>query len=234
MLRFATVLWLLSPLLLGACGSTPVPSAEFPASDWNYADGKDESYLLAPGDTLDVVVHSAPELSYTVKIAPDGRISVPLSGPVTAAARSVEEVRLALMSALSSELIDPDLDVIVTDFASQKIFIGGEVKAPGMQALPGQLDPLQAIIMAGGFTDRADTRQVLLMRRLPAGEVKTVKFDIHAGLLNPENANWLPLQRFDVIYVPDTNIARQNRVVQQYIRNALPIDFLFFYGLGDD
>lgn len=218
-------------LCLSACGSDPKPSAEFPTNQWQYADRQDDPYLLAPGDTLEVVVHTAPELNRQLIVAPDGRITMPFAKPITAAARTTAEVKQALMAALSSELRDPDLDVILTEFASQRIFVGGEVTSPGMVDLPGQIDPLQAVIIAGGFTDVARTKQVIVIRRLPGGEVRTVVFDLKDGIFDPRYATWLPLRRFDVVYVPRSKIADQNQFVQQYIRNALPIEFSLFYDL---
>jgi polysaccharide export outer membrane protein len=218
-------------VLLSGCGTKPKPSEEFPTQQWQFADGYDDPYLLAPGDTVEVVVHSAPELSRTIEIAPDGRLRMPLAAPVTAMARTVDEVRVALSVALADELKDPDLDVIATGFASQRIFVGGEVANQGMLELPGQIDPLQAIIMAGGFTNEARRREVVIMRRLPGGEVRTVVLDVKDGIFDPEFAAWMPLRRFDVVYVPRSRIADQNLFVQQYIRNALPIEFSLFYDL---
>ena len=225
------ILGALALLCLSACGSDPKPSAEFPTNQWLFSDNQDAPYLLAAGDTIEIVVHTAPELNRALIVAPDGRITMPYAKPITAAARTTAEVKNALIVALSSELKDPDLDVIPTEFASQRIFVGGEVTTPGMVELPGQIDPLQAIIMAGGFTTNARTKQVMVIRRLPGGEVRTVVFDLKDGIFDPQYATWLPLRRFDVVYVPRTKIADQNQFVQQYIRNALPVEFSLFYDL---
>ncbi len=222
-----------SAFVLAACSTkAPVQSPLFPQKDWRHEDGRDLLYLLAPGDELEVIVHSAPELSRTVTIGPDGRFRMPYSGPITAAARTVENVQTALRVALASELKDPDIDVLLTGTASQRIFVGGEVATPGMLDLPGLIDPLQAIIMAGGITDEGRSKQVVLMRRMPGGEVKSAVFDIKSGIYDPEFAQWTPLRRFDVIYVPRKPIADQNLFIQQYVRNALPINFSLFYDVS--
>lgn len=217
--------------LVAACASTPTPSAEFPSERWQHADGYDDPYLLAPGDKLEVVVHTAPELSRTLIVAPDGVIQMPLSPPVVAIAHTPQEVAAALSQGLSTELIDPDLDVVPIEFASQNIFVGGEVFDAGMMELPGQIDPLQAIIMAGGFTPNAKREQVIVMRRLPGGDVRSIVVDLKSGILDPELAAWFPLRRFDVVYVPKTRIAEQNQFVQQFIRGALPVEFSLYYDL---
>ena len=144
---------LLAAALLAACASEPPrTSAAFPSASWPAAALSDAPYLLAPGDKVDVVVHTAPELSRELVVAPDGRVRMPLASPVMAMALTPDELADILRAELASELIDPDLDVIVTGFASQKIFIGGEVRTPGLFDLPGEINPLQAIVMAGGLT----------------------------------------------------------------------------------
>lgn len=218
--------------VIAACGSSPVASPVFPAEEWRYEDGLDPYYLFAPGDTIEVVVHTAPELSRELVIAPDGRIRMPLAGPVDAAARTPDEVRASLIEALGTELKDPDLDIVATEFASQQIFVGGEVSNEGMFELPGQIDPLQAIVMAGGFTPEARQREVVVMRRLPGGDVRTAVLDLAKGFQDPGLAAWVPLRRFDVVYVPQSRIAKQNQFIEQYVRNALPIQFSLFYDVS--
>lgn len=220
-------------MLASACGSTPTPSEEFPFVEWNNGNNSDAPYLLAPGDTVEVNVITAPELSRTVTIAPDGRVRIPYSGPVSATGLTVDELRDAFIESLSSELKDPDVDVFASAYGSQRIFVGGEVTAPSMYDLPGQIGPLQAVVMAGGFTDEARAKEVLLLRRLPGGEIRTQIVDLKSGLFNPELADWGPLWRFDVVYVPRSRIAEENLFVQQWIRNALPIEFQLFYDIRD-
>ncbi len=223
----------LIPILLSACQTAePVQSEHFPNQDWRHEDGKDAFYLIAPGDQLEVIVHTAPELTRTVTVGPDGRFRMPYSPPIQASARTVDQVRETVIAAMASELNDPDIDVLLTSTASQRVFVGGEVTNPGLFDLPGQIDPLQAIIMAGGATDRGKSQTVVLMRRMPGGEVKSAVFDLKAGLYDPSLASWTPLRRFDVVYVTRKPIADQNLFVRQYIRDALPIDFSLFYDIA--
>lgn len=226
----------LIPLMLaGACQSTdPQPSAYFPVADWRHEDGADQAYLLAPGDTLQLIFHTAPELSRETRVAPDGSITLPYVGALQASARTAGELQASLLQAYAGELRDPDIDVIPTGFESQRIFVGGEVNSPGIVDLPGQIDPLQAIIMAGGLTDRSKPSQVALMRRMPGGEVMTAVFDIKSGINDPALSQWTPLRRFDVVYVPRSAIAEENLFVQQWIRAALPIEFSLYYDIAGE
>ena len=165
-------------------------------------------------------------------IGPDGRFRMPYTAPVQASARTVEQVRASVITAMASELNDPDIDVLIASTASQRVFVGGDVANPGLFDLPGQIDPLQAIIMAGGVTDAGRANQVLVLRRMPGGEVKSALFDVKAGLNDPSLAGWTPLRRFDVVYVSRKPIADQNVFVRQYIRDALPIEFSLFYDIA--
>ena len=220
-------------LMIASCQSgAPFESAVFPHKEWRHEDGADAFYLLAPGDELDVIVHTAPELNRTVTIGPDGRFRMPYSGPILAAARTVDEVRDGVQFAMSRELNDPDIDVLLVGTPSQRVFVGGDVTNPGLFDMPGLLDPLQAIIMAGGVTNEGRANTVVLMRRMPGGEVKSAVFDLKAGIYDPSLADWAPLRRFDIVYVTRKPIANQNLFVRQYIRDALPIDFSLFYDIA--
>ena len=223
----------LLPFVIAACqSSAPVESAVFPQKEWRHEDGADAFYLLAPGDELDIIVHTAPELNRTVTIGPDGRFRMPYSGPILAAARTVDEVREGVQFAMARELNDPDIDILLVGTASQRVFVGGEVTNPGLFEMPGLIDPLQAIIMAGGVTDEGRADTVILMRRMPGGDVKSAVIDLKAGIYDPSLADWGPLRRFDVVYVTRKPIANQNLFVRQYIRDALPIDFSLFYDIA--
>lgn len=227
-------------LALGGCAVDPQPSADFPQGDWPlyaHADWNDLQpdpyYRIGPGDVLELTVYSAPELSREmVRVGPDGRIRLPLIGPIMAAARTPEDLEAAVRSAYMTELRDPNIDLLVTSYTSQQIFVGGEVMDAGLIDLPGQIDPLQAIIMAGGITDRANRSEALILRRLPGGELRTAVVDLRAGLSDPNLADWGPLQRFDVVWVPRSAIANQNLFIQQYVRDALPIQFSLVYDLA--
>lgn len=219
---------------LTACSSDPISSPDFPEQKWSQNDGYDDRYLLAPGDTIEISVLYAPELSRTVVVAPDGRVRIPYSGPIAARGRTVDEVRLSFNKALSRELKNPEVEVIATEFASQRVFVGGEVQAPSIYDLPGQIGPLQAIVMAGGFTDEARQNAVVLMRRLPGGQIRSETIDIKSGVFDAKLAEWGPLRRFDIIYVPKSKIAEENLFMIQWFRAALPVEFRAFYDVRNE
>lgn len=217
-------------LLLSSCLAKPVPSPDFPVGTWQSQSAVGDPYLLWTGDTIDISVTTAPELSRAdVVIGPDGRVQIPFVGSVQAAGRTVERLQSDISTGLSTELRDPRVFVAATEFGSQQIFVSGDVVQPGLFALPGQIGPLQAITMAGGLNDRANSEKIIILRRLPGGELKSAVYDIKGGIVDPRVATWGPLQRFDIVYVTRTWIAAENLLVEQYFRNALPVDFSLFF-----
>jgi polysaccharide export outer membrane protein len=218
-------------MLAGCAGDpAPRPSADFPHTFFPNWASQDEAYRFYPGDRFRMDIRTAPELSADLVVAPDGRVVLPTVGPVMAAGRKVKELQAAAEDIYSNELLDPALVITPTAFGSQKIFVGGEVKQPGVFDLPGEIDPLQAILLAGGWTDRGKPTNVIVMRRAPGGELMSRAVDVRSALGKQSLSDIGPLKRFDVVYVTRKAIADQNLFVQQFIRDALPFEFTLFYG----
>lgn len=219
---------------LSGCLGDPLPvqSPDFPIASYPAWRQEDAAYRFYPGDKLRMDVRTAPELSAELTIAPDGRITLPTIGPVLAGGQTVRELQASLEEIYANELRDPSLVITPMEFGSQKVFVGGEVKAPGVFELPGEIDVLQAIVMAGGWTETGAPTKVIVMRRQPGGEMMTRVVDARGGLARTALYDIGPLRRFDVVYVTRSAIADQNQFVQQYVRNALPVDFSLFYDVA--
>lgn len=190
-------------------------------------------YRLYPGDQLDIVVASAPELSRTLTVGPDGRIVMPMTKPVMAAGKSFTQVQNALSAQLASELRDPSVAVTPRAYSPEQIYVGGEVGAPGTYTLPGPVGALEGLLMAGGMRPTARTKQIAVMRRAPNGGMMMRTVNIHNGLMNIREYNDnIQLRRGDIIFVPRNSLAEIG-VFMQNFRNALPVDFNVSYNLGD-
>jgi protein involved in polysaccharide export with SLBB domain len=225
MLRSRAVLALFAVSALAIVPAGAIAAQRF--ANIPYATWTDDEpqYRLYPGDELDVVVPSAPELNKTVTVQPDGRIMLPLVAPQMAAGRSAGELQQELSQAYSSQLLRPDVTVVVRA-QPLKIFVGGEVGKAGVYDMPGDMDALRAIVEAGGFLDTGKKSQVVIIRRSRDGRpmMRTVNFDrpgVHTDLV--------PLRRFDIIYVPKTGLAEIGVVMTQ-LRNALPVSFSYAFG----
>jgi polysaccharide export outer membrane protein len=223
--------------VLAACASpdvftpSPRPTAEF--ANIGYATWNDDEppYRLYPGDEIEVQVPSAPELNKIVTVQPDGRVSLPLIDPVLVADRSVVDAQTLIATAYASELIQPRVTVSVRA-QPLKVFVGGEVLKPGVYDIPGDVNALQAVIMAGGYTTFAKRNGVVLIRRGAQGRPMMRLVDLRAAAADPGHFTMAPLRRFDIIYVPKTGVAEVGDFVQQYIRNTLPVSAGFSYAAG--
>ena len=230
------VLSLLSGLYLAGCGSLTPPRADIPPpgnfADIPYASWSDYEppYRFYPGDELEVSLPSAPELTKTATVQPDGRISLPLVGGVMAADRTIAELRATLSQAYGAQLLRPIVE-IAPKAAPLKVFVGGEVRNPGVYDLIGDGDALRAVIQAGDFVNSADRRQVIIIRRGPDGRGMIRRINLDKGLKRG-GAELAPLRRFDIVYVPKSGVATADLFVQQYFRDLSPIQFGFSYALG--
>ena len=211
-------------------GPRSTPEFEpIPYASW----AEDEpGYRLYPGDVLDIAVPSAPELARTVTVQPDGRITLPLIPQSMAADRSIVELQKTLTQAYASQLRFPAVEVTVKQATPLKVFVGGEVDKPGVYDMPGDINALQAVVMAGGFKTTAKRGQVVIIRRGPGGRPMMRTVNLIAGMTDPERNELVPLRRFDIVYVPRTTIVEAGLFVQQYFRDITPVDLGFNYTIG--
>jgi polysaccharide export outer membrane protein len=183
------------------------------------------SYVVGPGDVLDVSVLDQPDVSRSTTVQPDGRFTMPLLGDVDVAGKTVSEIQALITERLSREfLVDPRVEVRVREFASQFALVLGEVVSPGRRALRGNTRLIDLLIESGGFRPNA-SGEILVQRTdgvFPNG-TKTVRFRLgHAAGLNDAdrlNAE-LVLKNGDVVtaapkfYVTvDGEVTRPGRVL---------------------
>jgi polysaccharide export outer membrane protein len=207
------------------------PSGHF--SNIGYADWSSDEplYRLYPGDVIDVQTPSAPELNKTVTVQPDGRVSLPLLPPIMVADRSVPEAESVIARAYASQLVRPEVVINVTA-APLKVFVGGEVDRPGIYDMPGDINALQAVIMAGGFRTSAKRDRVVIIRRGSGGRAMMRTADLLHGITDPSHTDAVPLRRFDVVYVPRSSVSEAGLFVQQYFRDLNPVQLGFNYTVG--
>ncbi|WP_421738388.1 polysaccharide biosynthesis/export family protein [Caulobacter sp.] len=206
----------------------PRPTGSFP--NIGYADWSDDepSYRFYPGDEVEVNVQSAPELNKSAIVQPDGRIALPLLGPVMAADRTIYELEDAVTAGYSTQLLRPQVQISVKTATPLKVFVGGEVGNPGVYDMPGDVDALRAVIQAGGFKSTSKRSQVVIIRRGPNGRAMMRTADLLKGLTNPGGGvDLIPLRRFDIVYVPRSGAAETGLFMQQYFRDLLPISFSY-------
>lgn len=225
----------LAPLGAPAALARPKPDKsdpDFPNIPYAVWSEDEPAYRLYPGDEVDFTVGSAPELNKTAVVQPDGRISLPLIGSVMAANRSLDDLQAALADAYSRQLVRADIGVTLKTVGALKVFVGGEVDKPGVYDMPGDLDALRAVIMAGGFKTTARTNEVVIIRRGPEGRPMMRTLNLSKALKGAGDRDLVPLRRFDIVYVPRSSVAEAGLWVQQYLRDLTPVDLSFSYAFG--
>lgn len=192
----------------------------------------DDVYVLQVGDELSIKVFERPELDETVRVRPDGKISVVLLDEVRAAGVDTRELDRELTSRYSEFFTDPRVTVIVRSFSSNQVFVGGEVGRPGAMELRGELTVLGAVLQAGGFAGTARTDSVILIRNDGNDRPLVARIDLKR-VLN-DGAPDTPLRPYDVVYVPMSRIAKVDKFVDEYMRKLIPITLTtgFTYLLG--
>ena len=160
-------------------------------------------YIIGPEDVIEVSVWKSPDLSMTIMVRPDGIISLPLIGDIGASSRTAKELKEEIEQKLTEYKQDPIVSIIVKETNSQAIYVTGEVARPGKFPLRSEITIVQAITLAGGFTQWADKDQIVIIRKSPMnpeGNRFTLKYsDIVSG--KNMKANTL-LKAGDTVIVP--------------------------------
>jgi polysaccharide export outer membrane protein len=123
-----------------------------------------KDYVIGIEDILNVVSWRDKELSAEVVVRPDGKISLPMLNDVPAAGMTPEQLAAAVQKAATKFVRDPGITVIVKEIHSRKVYVVGEVAKPGSVPLGSELNVLQAIAAAGGFTEAANKGAVVIVR----------------------------------------------------------------------
>jgi polysaccharide export outer membrane protein len=156
-------------------------------------------YRLVSGDKLRIEVYKDAQLSQSLQVRPDGKITLPLVGDVPAAGRTSNELRDAIAGSLKEYIANPVVTVIVVETVPPVYYVVGEVNSPGPQPLTGQISVLQALSAAGGFRDFAKTKDIRIQRKTPTG-MTTLRFN-YKDAINGEQKP-IFLQPGDTIIVP--------------------------------
>jgi polysaccharide export outer membrane protein len=165
------------------------------------ATGSITSYAIGVGDTLSISVWKNEELSVTVPVLPDGRISVPLIGDLVVAGRTPMQVREELLRAFEEYVTAPAVSVVVDEIRSRRVFVLGEVANSGVYDIFQPTKLLQALAMAGGLTEYAKKDQVIVLRDR-GGEDQRLDVSIKGIQTGRRPADNILLEPGDTIIVP--------------------------------
>ena len=156
-------------------------------------------YRLVVGDKLRIEVYKDQQVSQSLQIRPDGKITLPLVGDVPAAGYTPAALQDSITNSLKEYMTNPVVTVIVVEAQPQTISVIGEVNGPGTHIIKGQTSVIEALAMAGGFKDFANTKNIIIQRSGPNG-VKTLRFNYKDAIKSEGKPMYV--QAGDVIIVP--------------------------------
>ncbi len=189
---------LLGVLLAGAAGAQSAPAT----SSATAADKPhDDSFVIGNDDVLAINVWKEPDISRSIPVRSDGKISLPLVGEVQAAGLTPLKLEKDIAEKLKNYISEPEVTVMVQQVNSQKFNILGQVTKPGTYVIANSPTVLDAIALAGGFRDFAKKKSIYVLRHSASGESRLLfnYKDVSQGKNMEQN---IKLQPGDTIIVP--------------------------------
>jgi polysaccharide export outer membrane protein len=178
--------------VLAAADSTPQPPKPGMA---------DPNYSIAPEDVLTIDVWKEPEISRTVPVRRDGKISLPLLNDLQAAGLTPTQLSLEIIDRLRATIVHPQVTVIVAQMSSPRIYILGQVNRGGAYPLVPDMTAMQALSIAGGFTPFANLKKIHVMRT-ENGENKILSINYKDVMRGRKTEQNIHLKPGDTIVVP--------------------------------
>jgi polysaccharide export outer membrane protein len=196
--------WLaVSPLIFSCASSPSVPPAPTPSQAQAKAVSAD--YIIGPGDVLQVFVWRNPELSVTVPVRPDGKISTPLVENMVAIGKTAPQLSRDMEGVLSEYVRQPKVNIIVTNAASafSLVKVVGQVAHPAPVPYREGMTVLDAILAVGGLTQFASGNRARIVR-VENGHETVIKVKVADLVNNGDVSQNVPLKPGDVLVVPQS------------------------------
>ena len=192
-------------LSLTACNSVPAGSTTGPAAPpdkpaTEVAPSID-SYVIQPGDMLDISVWKEKDLEKELMVRPDGGLNFPLIGDIIASGKTIAQLQKELTTKLTKYVPDPVLTISIKQSLGNKIYIVGKVNKPGDYIAIRNIDVMQALSMAGGPTPYASVNKIKILRRMN-GEQKVFLFKYSHVEKGEDLEQNIVLQGGDIVVVP--------------------------------
>jgi len=158
-------------------------------------------FYFGPEDVLEISVWKNEDLTKTVVVRPDGKISFPLIGDVLAQGLTVDELRRVVEDKVKVLIPDMPVAIIVTQVMSRKVYVVGKVETPGVYLMGKTLRVMQILGMAGGLTPFAKKKNIIILRKND-GHQKTFRFNYSKVAAGKDLDQNICLQPGDTIVVP--------------------------------
>jgi polysaccharide export outer membrane protein len=192
-----------TPPAAETAATVPQVAETAPALDTGVAP----DYRIGPGDTLQVFVWRNGELSVTIPVRPDGRISTPLNEDMVAVGKTPTMLARDIEKKLAEYLKKPTVNIIVTHPVSRfsQVSIVGQVKSPGSIPFQEGLTVMEAVLAVGGPGEFGALKRAKIVRHTEGGARKDIPVNLYAILNKGDMATNIVLQAGDVIVIPESH-----------------------------
>jgi polysaccharide export outer membrane protein len=203
--KLSTVI--LSGMFLGVSLWAQEPGKSSPApavsnnTELNAKSVSEREYKIGPQDVLRVDVWKEPEITRSIPVRPDGKISLPLLNDIQAAGLTSLELAASISEGLKKYLNNPQVTVTVSEINSRRVYVTGEVGKPGALPLLPSMTVLQAVSSCGGFTQFAKIKKIYVLRQEGGTQVK-YPFNYKEVVAGKKPEDNIALQPGDIIVVP--------------------------------
>jgi polysaccharide export outer membrane protein len=172
----------------------PVQSASKKASD--------DSFVIGPDDVLSVNVWREPDISRSVPVRYDGKITLPLVGELQAGGQTPRQLQKEIATKLQNFISEPEVTVMVQEVRSQRFNVLGQVAKPGSYLISNSARVLDAIAVAGGFRDFAKKKSIYVLRATPDGGQTRLAFNYADVIKGKKPEQNVELKPHDTVVVP--------------------------------
>ena len=227
MIRYLQIIILLLFLVVSCTGNTIVKDIPGEQGGVVKVGGEDKTqdafrFILGPGDEISVKVWRNDDLTRSVQVDPSGHIQFPLIGELNASGLTMMQLREKMTLKLSKYIVDPQVDIIVSNLKSLKIHVLGEVRAPGTFTWRSGMLAWEGISQAGGFTIDADEKNILLIQS-ENGKAVIKALNLRNILKGKNLTQDVYLRNGDVVYVLPTIIADVQRFMNRLYSIITPL-----------
>lgn len=171
-------------------------------------------YTLRAGDVLELQYRYTPELNQTVTVLPDGYVNLNLIGDLRVSGLTLTQAHDLILERLRERLNDPELNLILREFQKPYVVVAGEVGHPGHFDIRENTTAMQAILLAGGFTQAAKTGQILLFRKINTEEAEIRVLNLAKLKKSVDLERDIMLQPGDMLLVPRDKIENVARFIK--------------------
>lgn len=161
-----------------------------------------DDYVIGSDDVLAINVWKEPDISRTLPVRPDGKITLPLIGDIGASGTTPKQLQARIEQDLAKYISKPAVTVIVQEAKSHKFNIVGEIQKPGTYLLTSPMTVLDAIALAGGFRDWAKVKSIYVLRGGANGSRTKLAFNYKKVIKGNGSAQNIQLRTGDTVVVP--------------------------------